>query len=756
MVTESMVHKAVLLLFLIQSQWCLRAAAIDAFAYEYCGTTGAFNSKGVTCGTYPCGPSNCNTGSCTTSNCELNAENKYACNKQANGEWCSACSSTTQADVGKGLIGTNTCGLCPRGHAASNGMCFKCMPGKYCPTTGMDWAAQLTCPVRFYCSGWGNADPTPCILGYYCPVGSNLPTWCTNKPNTAQSVYTNTNSATVAECTWECVTGYVKSTDGLSCVAPCTAGTYFNGATCVACSVSSPGQYTITACTGTTNTIVTNCPTNTYSIASGVTACTACLTSCSAGFFISTTTCAFAVPRTCTLCPGGYRCTGGTSAPIICSAGNYCPNGTSATQIPCPAGTYCDAAGTITPTPCPPGTYSAATGATASSACAACPQGGTCTASVFTPCPAGIYCTSSGNATCPTTAYCPSGSSAPIPCPAGSFCPMDGMTAPFPCPAGFVTSTTSRMDCTACLPATYMPVPGQSVCATCPKTWYCPDYPTTAPTPCPIGTFGETPSLSACAACAPGSYGNLTGQSVCAPCPAGAFCPSQATMINFTACAVGTYGPTTSLSQCLLCPAGSYCPSVGAISTIPCPLGSACASTGLTNHTPCAAGTFAATTGRTACPPCPDGAYNTLPGLSTCMTCTGGTYLNASIPACIPCPIGFFCNATTAGACAPLPANAFFTGFGLSYTACPYACTKGFHGLSCDECPANSFCSNSTRASCPAGTVSAPRSTTYLHCACAPGTFGNVTGPTSASCVPCPLNRFCPAAPMTCGGGCVV
>jgi hypothetical protein len=50
--------------------------------------------------------------------------------------------------------------------------------------------------------------------------------------------------------------------------------------------------------------------------------------------------------------------------------------------------------------------------------------------------------------------------------------------------------------------------------------------------------------------------------------------------------------------------------------------------------------------------------------------------------------------------------------------------------------------------------VSATQSISYTNCTCRPGTMGNITGPLQASCVPCPVNRFCPSTPPLSVCGC--
>ena len=53
-------------------------------------------------------------------------------------------------------------------------------------------------------------------------------------------------------------------------------------------------------------------------------------------------------PANCTVCPPGYFCGSGASAPTQCAAGYFCPSGTvSGTSWACPAGTYSTALGAV-------------------------------------------------------------------------------------------------------------------------------------------------------------------------------------------------------------------------------------------------------------------------------------------------------------------------------------------------------------------------------------------------------------------------
>ena len=85
---------------------------------------------------------------------------------------------------------------------------------------------------------------------------------------------------------------------------------------------------------------------------------------------------------------------------------------------------------------------------------------------------------------------------------------------------------------------------------------------------------------------------------------------------------------------------------------------------------------------------------------------------------------------------------------------CPAGSSSGTGASSCTpgstSCPANTFTNGQSCTPCPGPSVSAPGSTTYLACACPPGTMGNVTSSTSATCAPCPVGSFCRGVACAC------
>ena len=354
-----------------------------------------------------------------------------------------------------------------------------------------------------------------------------------------------------------------------------------------------------------------------------------------------------------------------------------------------------------------------------------CPEGYLVSSStVCTPCPVGTY----NNGTLGPWCY---------PCPYGTLSPAQSTSAAacvLACPTG-TYSATGLPPCTNCPNKTYNPSPGATACLACSQ--------------CAAGSFFNTSCFNAskgvCQACIPGNYCPVNGTAPSFPCP------------------LGTYCPNASMTSPALCPAGAYCPSSNLNASTPCPSGTFSNATGMSLCYACPQGSFASATGLSACAPCPAGTMGANAGLSACALCAVGTYLTSigSVATnCTACPVGQWCAgppyATDPQPCTPL-ANGVFTSYGAGPDSCPYQCLDGYRGALCaSSCPANHFCHNGTTTPCPEGTVTlAVPASSYLDCVCAPGTYGNVSGPTTASCAPCPANSFCPASidASSCGCG---
>jgi len=184
---------------------------------------------------------------------------------------------------------------------------------------------------------------------------------------------------------------------------------------------------------------------------------------------------------------------------VICPAGFY----RSASQaqslsdcLPCNAGRYC-APGSVSmgmcplgfyctnvttaPSPCPPGTFGAATGLPDESSCTDCPAGRACL----------NVSLSAPNAICAAGYYCPQKSATASPsstlCPVGHYCPAQS-GAPIPCPSGKFQKLTGQSACSACTAGNFCPANATVDPQLCLPGFYCPEGTQSANAyPCPAG-----------------------------------------------------------------------------------------------------------------------------------------------------------------------------------------------------------------------------------------------------------------------------
>ena len=221
-------------------------------------------------------------------------------------------------------------------------------------------------------------------------------------------------------------------------------------------------------------------------------------------------------------------------------------------------------------------------------------------------------------------------------CPAGYYCPLNS-TAPIPCPAG-----------------TYGAVPGlgDAACsAPCPLGSYCPAG-SVQPVPCPAGRFGDSIGLvdATCSTdCWLGGCNEQTNL-----CQAGYFCPKGSISSTQLTCGGADR----------YCPAGSAAPvlvSDGYYTVGPFPVENEFTRV---DQLPCEAGFYCSGGVRY---PCPAGTFGAFPGL------TG--------PACSGvCPLGHYCpegsvNATRF-AC---PAGRYGGTVGLTDASCSGLCSAGYY-----------------------------------------------------------------------------
>jgi len=181
--------------------------------------------------------------------------------------------------------------------------------------------------------------------------------------------------------------------------------------------------------------------------------------------------------------------------------------------------------------------------------------------------------------------FCPPGSSLPLDCPAGNYCPRGYLSNPVPCPPGKYNQLPNSIydfDCIQSSPGTYC---NSNISAT-------------GFLPCPAGNF-----------CPAGSFD--FGE----PCPTGNYCPFATTQL--LKCPKGSYCPISS-STPTLCPSGSYCPANSG-NFISCQGGYQCPS-GTFEPILCLKNTFALPQSG-ICTPCPSGQFTKGEGANSCIVC---------------------------------------------------------------------------------------------------------------------------------------
>lgn len=314
---------------------------------------------------------------------------------------------------------------------------------------------------------------------------------------------------------------------------------------------------------------------------------------------------------------------------------------------------------------------------------------------------------------------------------------VDGThTQCLPCNGGYSCSLGS--DPVQCTGGYYSPA-GEYECFTCPAGHYCPTG-SSVPTECPVNT--ENPNvgqnaLGDCTACTTGYYAP-TGSDICEPCPAGYECSTGTPVI----CPIGTYS-LRGEATCSACQEGYMCDKGSHIKTPPeniCPKGYYCDTvSGATLQYKCPKGTYGISEGAIdstyciTCPPgfvcreatddfskypCPQGKYCPA-GTSVPSICPAGTYNPSiggmSIASCMTCPAGYYC---LEGA--------------KTITICP----AGYY------CPAGT--SSANQYSCPAGTYSGTKTGAKVQSQCFPCTIGHYCEAGSTTPTPAPTGYYIP------------
>ena len=620
--------------------------------------------------------------------------------------------------------------------------CAECVPGDYCPGEN----SQVDCPEGFYCNR--TFSKVECSLGWYCPKRTHNTSYCPagHYCNPTTSI-TACDIATVVGFGYYCPQGSTSQT-------PCLIGHYCPNTTV---QISCGGNF--------------SCPTGSYT-----------LEECAAGYWCDQHS------QQATLCTQGMYCPTGSLAAQNCSTGSYCT--TTTLQITCLQGKYCPES-SIEESSCPAGFFCASP-----SSLSKCANGSYCPKESTTPqaCPLGSYCpTPDQKFECASGFYCPENSTTATLCPAGYYCETpstitecrigsyctSGSTSMTTCPTGsYCTNTTSKVECQAghycpanssaptnCTTGNYCPLPtlnltcstrGVVFCpeasvdpTTCQEGFYCPDaaqqIECVAGQYCPAGT--QVPSQ-----CSNGSFCQSPSfQTVCDP---GDFCPNNATAA--VSCAAGHYCPITSTQ--IACALGDYCPERSTTNS-KCPSGSYCPDT--KTAILCTGGQFCPQ-GSTSPMPCPAGSYcPTVDSNLTCHSETLGYYCPENSTARNPCTIGFYCPTTTEiYECAPgsyCPAGTTAPQMCARGSYCPspviqIACISSTKAQYCAEnstniatCPAESFCTNTSFIKACDGGYYCPEGS-FAQTACQAGYYC----PNATAQIICPIGTYAPAGSPSC------
>ena len=640
--------------------------------------------------------------------------------------------------------------------------CIPCKEGSYCATQGLAAPTGL-CAAGFFCPSQQTvSNANPCPQGYRCPAGSVEPQYCDP--------------------------GYYQDTSQQSVCKSCEPGFYCEDSSF--CN-DAPGQrqtcpqgYWCPALTKLRNEFP--CPLGTYGASPGLDEETDC-TACPPGHYCD----ALGLTEPTGLCDAGYFCSGGSKTPTppsgLCPAGKYCPRGTTSLQN-CPVGTFSLSQGLTDDSecqPCPPGSYCANPGQVGLAAASPCDPGFVCLGGSTTrnptdgiqgfQCGVGVYCPTGSNSTqrCPpgTVGSALQASSCPA-CPAGRYCPEEGLSVSEPCPTGAYCPTGSIIF-ELCPAGTYEDLGEQSSlsdCKPCPEHKYCGSRGLSAPSGDCTAGFYCAGSATVPSPTGPATYPPTTG-----PCPTGMYCPGDDDPVE---CAPGTFNPDIgggspdSCRPCIAgkfcagdrlseptgdCAAGYYCPegqTVAAPASFECPTGKYCP-------------------GGTAAPlPCPDATYQDLPGQVSCRNCPFGSYCNNNATVPIICPEGYYCPEATAypifcpNGTYALPGD---TGFSLP-TQCRQCPAKKYchAGIIQGDCVAGYFCKSGQAVPdpqqedtptlggiCPRGFYCSVGTEDPISCT--DNTVNPNLGAQQVSeCVPCPAGYTCDAGnpvPSPCPAG---
>ncbi len=233
---------------------------------------------------------------------------------------------------------------------------------------------------------------------------------------------------------------------------------------------------------------------------------------------------------------------------------------------------------------------------------------------------------------------------------------------------------------------------------------------------------------SGCTNCNAGLYQNENGAAVCKSCPIGS--SSNAGSDALTDCNLCTAAYYLVGNTCTICPGGKYSGAL-ASSCTNCAAGTY-GQSGVCSV--CQAGKFQNEQGKSSCKLCPQGSYRTTTGgssSSSCTSCTAGKYngnQGSTSNVCANCPAGTISAARSSG-CSNCPAGQFQSSSGQSSCgSCAGGKYQNFNGqTSCKLCGAGKYHNNNGQTAESACTN------------CAAGTYSSAG---ATSCTNCAAGKF--------------
>ncbi|CBY12491.1 unnamed protein product [Oikopleura dioica] len=623
-------------------------------------------------------------------------------------------------------VNNNPTTVCQPGTYSNNRNCDACLKGHMCPYPEM--GAPIPCQSGYY------QDEEGSIWCKECPAGKSCNSLSAS--SCGDGSYSNIGDM---EC-HICPDRYFCKTQDASAPVPCPPGTFAEGEGNIKCTTCPAGSYCV-------HGKKYDCTSDKYYSEEGQSRCSLC----PAG-----RACQNSVLLNDPCAPGKYSHLGQATCQN-CPAGFFCPSEGSEWEnevmVLCPLGYFC-IAGSSAPQACAKGKYGPNTGLTAAGSCLDCPNGYFCPEA--TPgypseeqlCPLGYYCEPDRMVQCPggkyndmrgaylvdhckdckAGRYCNGGrgwTTPGEPCTRGHFCPREGMAGPQICPPGTYNAGRGAKFASACIPC-----PAGHFCANgVDQNWEVyggsTDGGVAEPTACRKGTYQERRGQFTCDLCPAGKICAETGMTMPLDCEFGKFCMigTGADDVPPVRCPFGFLNDrlnATNMDDCEPCPAGYYCDNINGntwmdSSRIPtaCPPGQYCM-----ERTP-QEGTYF----------CPKGTFNDQKLLThsvNCTTCPAGSFCGTgaidATSGIETCPTGHFCPAGTGGEDA----------FDPDIPECPAGTFNNQTGMSrvedCQVCPPGSFCGSGVDD----------------FTECEPGSYSDQSGILSQNdCTKCPAGYKC-------------